>query len=274
MSDDPHSRGGPPTYVQRGARAPTHAERARTLVASRDTGSLSTLALDPPGYPFGSVTTYALDARGAPLVLMSSMAEHARNLAADPRCSLLVTAPAQGAGRLAAARATLLGVMQPVPEPDQPGAVERYLAAHPGAYWARFPDFAVHRLPVTHVRYVRGFGEMSWVGGDAYAAADPDPLAPAEAGIVAHMNDDHRDALAAMVAAFLDVDGEVTEVGMVACDRYGFEVRCTLAPRDGEPGVAFGRIGFDRVLSAPDEARAAMVRLLRAARGTATGQTG
>jgi len=159
MSDDPHSRGGPPTYVADGARAPSHAERTRTLLAGADAGTLSTLALDPAGFPFGSVVTYALDDAGAPLVLMSTMAEHARNLADDGRCSLLVSAGGDGAGRLAAARATLVGTCAPVPDDAADAAIERYLAAHPDAFWARFPDFFVARLDVSAIRYVRGFGD-------------------------------------------------------------------------------------------------------------------
>ena len=46
-------------------------------------------------------------------------------------------------------------------------------------------------------------------------------------------------------------------------DRYGFEVRLTT---DTQAGLAFARIGFDEVLQAADEARAAMVRLTKAAR--------
>ena len=72
---------------------PTHAERARTLVASANRGTLSTLALDPAGYPFGSVATYAIDDAGRPIVFVSTMAEHTRNAAADPRASLIVTEP-------------------------------------------------------------------------------------------------------------------------------------------------------------------------------------
>lgn len=265
--DDPHSRGGPPTHTARGARAPSFAERVRTLVASERDGTLSTLTTGATdvadGHPFGSVVTHAVGERGAPLVLMSTMAEHARNLGADARASLLVTGSGDGAGRLAAERATLLGTMRPVPDGEQEDATERYLAAHPGAFWARFPDFFVARLEIAAIRYVRGFGEMGWATAEDYAAAAPDPVAPAEAGIVEHMNQDHRDALVDIVADQLDVTDEVTRVEMLGCDRYGFEVRIDTA---GEPGLAFGRIGFDEVLQGPDEARGAMVALTRRAR--------
>lgn len=268
MSDDPHSRGGPPTYVQPGARTPGHAERTRTLLAARDSGTLSTLAVEPAGYPYGSVATFALDEDGAPLVLMSTMAEHARNLAEDRRCSLLVTAPEpNGTSRLAGARATLLGDMVPVDDVDEDAATSAYLAAHPGAYWAEFPDFGMHRLEVTAVRYVRGFGEMSWVDAEAYHAAVPDPIAPAEDGIVTHMNEDHAEHLVGMVDHYLDVDAEVAEVTMLSCDRYGFDLRLDLAEGGGESGLAFGRIGFREPLTDGSQAREAMVALVRAVPG-------
>lgn len=267
MSEDAHASGGPPSYTMAGARTPTSAERARTLVAGGVDGTLSTLALDPAGYPFGSIVTFALDEGAAPLVLMSTMAEHARNLRADDRASLLVAASGEGAGRLAVARATLVGRIVRVDDDAQAAATTRYLEVHPGAFWARFGDFAVHRLRVEAIRYVRGFGEMSWVDPADYAAAEPDPLADAEQGIVAHMNDDHADALVDMVRAYLDVDGTVTGVTLLACDRYGIEVRIALdTDGDGVPGVAFGRLGFDTVLDEPGQARDAMVRLTRGAR--------
>ena len=45
---------------------PSHAERCRTLVASATRGALSTIAVEPAGYPYGSVATYGLDDRGNP----------------------------------------------------------------------------------------------------------------------------------------------------------------------------------------------------------------
>jgi heme iron utilization protein len=253
--------------VQAGAGTPTPGERVRTLVSGATDGTLSTIAIDPAGYPFGSIVTYALDGRGAPLVLLSTMAEHTRNLAADPRASLLVTEGGDGAGRLAAARVTLVGTVTPVPDHEQETATATYLAVHPGAFWARFPDFAVHRLEVEAIRHVRGFGEMSWVPPTTYHEAEPDPVAPAETGIVAHVNDDHADALATIVSAFLPVEGEVTGVTMTSCDRYGFEVRIDLSPPtpSDEPALAFGRLGFDAVLADPAQTRHALVRLVRAA---------
>src|SRR6478609_4987233 len=105
---------GPP------AREPTHAERCRTLVATATRGSLSTLAVDPAGYPYGSVASYALDERGNPLFFVSTMAEHTQNALADPRASLLVTEPVpDGADPLASGRVTMLGLLAPIADNER-----------------------------------------------------------------------------------------------------------------------------------------------------------
>src|SRR5688500_7451617 len=90
-------------------KTPAHAERARTLVAARGEGALSTIALDPAGHPYGSHVVYA--AVGAtPAFLISKLAEHTKNLEADPRASLLVVEPErEGEEALARGRVTLVG---------------------------------------------------------------------------------------------------------------------------------------------------------------------
>ena len=142
---------------------PTHAERARTLVTGTNRGILSTVALDPAGYPFGSVATYALDDTGRPIVFVSTMAEHTRNAAADPRASLIVTEPfPEGSDPLAAGRVTLIGDLLEVTGEERPAVRDRYLAANPAsAYYIDFADFSFWRLEVRRVRYVGGYGRMS-----------------------------------------------------------------------------------------------------------------
>ena len=175
---------------------PTHAERCRTLVAGANRGSLSTLAADPEGYPYGSVASFALDDAGNPLFLVSLMAEHTQNALRDPRASLLVTEPVpEGTDPLASGRATLLGELREVSDADRSSVRERYLAANPtSAYYVDFGDFVFYRLRVESIRYVGGYGRMSWVDANDYAEAQADPLVSAAAGIIEHMNADHADA--------------------------------------------------------------------------------
>jgi len=138
---------------------PTHAERARTLIARISTGTLCTLAIEPAGYPYGSFVTVAFE-NGNPIFLISALAEHTKNLERDRRASLLV-AEGGSADPLANGRVTMLGPCTRV-EGEGASARAAFLAAHPNsAYYADFRDFAFWRLHVDSVRYIGGYGRMS-----------------------------------------------------------------------------------------------------------------
>lgn len=244
---------------------PTHAERARTIVANASRGALSTLSADPAGYPFGSVATYALDAGGSPLFFVSLMAEHTQNAQRDPRASLLVAEPVpDGADPLAGGRVTLMGDLAVVAGDDRDAVRARYLEANPtSAYYIDFGDFAFYRLTVGAVRYVGGYGRMSWVDADAFAEAAPDPLVGSAPGIVGHMNADHGEALV-LLCRQLGGRPDITEATMSAVDRYGFEV-VAVAPT----GRAAVRLGFARPVATADEVRRELVGMVRDARAGA-----
>jgi putative heme iron utilization protein len=244
------------------AREPTHAERCRTLVAGAQRGALSTLAPDPAGYPFGSVVSFGLADDGDPLFFVSLMAEHTQNALRDPRASLLVAEPvAEGADPLASGRVTLLGLLAPVGDDDREVARTRYLEANPAAsYYIDFGDFTFLRLTVDHVRYVGGYGRMSWVDAAAYHASEPDPLVDAVAGIIAHMNEDHADAQVLFCRHFAQLDDTV-EASMSAVDRYGFDmVAVSTAHRTPV------RLAFPEECLTGDEVRRAMVAMVAEAR--------
>jgi heme iron utilization protein len=241
---------------------PTHAERARTLVAGQSRGALSTLALAPAGTPFGSVVTYGLDAPGRPCFFVSTMAEHTRNLDEDPRASLLVVEDTpEGADPLASGRVTLLGLVVEVTDPEQrAGSRASYLAANPAAFYVDYGDFRCLRLDVTDVRYVGGFGRMSWVDAGAYRHAQPDPLMPVAAGILGHMNADHADSLVTLCRHYAG-RADVVAASMTAVDRYGFEV---VAELGGDHREAL-RIGFPSEQTTGDGVRRALIDMLAAA---------
>ncbi|MEK7714109.1 MAG: DUF2470 domain-containing protein [candidate division NC10 bacterium] len=241
---------------------PTYAERARTLAYLGRTGTLATLSRKHPGHPFASLMPYALDARGRPLFLISAMAMHTQNLHADPRASLLVTQPDWSGDPLAAGRLTLMGPARVLPAEDVAVARGAYLARHEKAgYWVDFEDFAFWRLEVADVYFVGGFAAMDWVTADDYLAARPDPLADAAAGIVAHMNRDHADALIAYARHFA---GEAAdEATLVSVDRLGLKLR--LRQRGRLHSV---RIAFPREVTTAAESREVLIEMLRTARGT------
>ncbi|MCG8460522.1 MAG: pyridoxamine 5'-phosphate oxidase family protein [Holophagales bacterium] len=200
---------------------PSHSERARTLLATLQIGTLATVAKEPEGHPYPSFVTFALDG-GDPVFLVSEMAEHTQNLRRDPRASLLA-AESRMADPLANGRVTLLGECRPVAEGDTT-ARGAYLERLPNAaYYCDFDDFGFWRLRVESVRYIGGYGRMSWVSAESWATAEPDPLRAHAEGIAEHMNQDHADAMVTMCRAFSRAKA-AEEVTMTGINRYGFEM--------------------------------------------------
>jgi putative heme iron utilization protein len=101
---------------------------------------------------------------------------------------------------------------------------------------------------------------MSWVGVADWLTAQPDPMAPFAEGIVAHMNEDHAEALPLYCRAFSRAT-DFTTVTMTGIDRYGFEMSAVTP--DGPRPI---RVAFAEQISTEGEARAALVAMLGNAR--------
>jgi heme iron utilization protein len=241
---------------------PSHAEQCRTIASAARSASLSTITRDPAGFPFGSLVTIAVDNRGRPLLLLSQLAEHTQNLNHDANASILIAdkVPPESSP-LRHGRVTLLGPCRSVPDPERDEANTIFLAAHPdAAQYASFKDFSYYRLEPIALRYVGGFGRMSWVSVDEYVAAEPDPLAPHVNGILEHMNTDHADAVLTYARAFAGIM-DSGSARMTGVDRYGFDLTI-----DTPGGGTNARIAFDTPVRTTEEVRIALVKLVKAAR--------
>lgn len=225
---------------------------ARDLLRAQRHGVLATVSLDLPGYPFGSITPYALDHAGQPLILISTLAQHTKNLQADPRVSLTIH-DATDPDPQAAPRLTWVADAEPVADADA-SAHARYQAYFPQAEdYKATHDFLLYRLKLVRARFIGGFGRIFWVEPEQMLEANP--FAASEADIVGHMNEDHAHNLAGYCQAFKDL--RATEVRMQGIDAHGFDVLA-----DGRPL----RFAFEQPIATPDEARLAMVALAKAAR--------
>ena len=146
---------------------------ARALVEQSRLATLSTVGLRPAGFPYGSLVAHAADERGRPLFLLSALAEHTKNLIECKRASLLVADPS-ATSIVNAPRVTLVGNCTRVVENELDAVRTRYVATHPeSATW--FADhlhaYALYRLEPVELRVIVGFGRLSWVTPDEYAAA-------------------------------------------------------------------------------------------------------
>lgn len=254
---------------------PSHAESTRTLVADASRGVLSTLlagesdedTAKPAGHPYGSLVEVAGLEGGDVLMFLSDLADHTKNLKADGRASLLVSEGFAADNPLADERATLLGDIERVERSD--ALRETYLEVHPHASaYIDFSDFNFYRLAPDRIRYVGGFGRMSWLEGDDYRAAAPDPLRHAAPGAIEHMNEDHVDAMVAMVRHFTDHgDAPVSDVRMVRLDKCGFDLE-VISGEGSESRKTRGRerIAFPEPVDQPGRLRGVMAEMTNTAR--------
>ncbi len=175
------------------------ADEARRLLRRARTGTLATLNRDD-GIPYASLCNVATDVRGLPLILVSTLAWHTRNLLADPRASLLVAEPPPEGDALTGARVSVMGRFVKV---EDPALRRRYLARHPAAEgYISFGDFALWRLEPDRAHAVAGFGRIETIPADELFPS-ADEMISLEEGAIAHMNDDHGDAIQRIAASLL-----------------------------------------------------------------------
>jgi hypothetical protein len=241
---------------------PSHAESTRTLLAGADRGVLSTHMVQD-GHPYGSLVESITMDDGDVVFFLSTMADHTQNLLERSRCSFVTSENFAADHPLEGERATLLGEAEQVEDTDTLRAA--YLEVHPHAeLYIDFEDFDFYRLRPERIRYVGGFGRMSWLEGEAYRDAQPDPLREMAAGICDHMNEDHVDAMIEMARTLGDVDATIDDAHMFRVDAYGFDLEVTTD--QGRRRVRIGYPGDRAPVTPSDDIRGIFVDLTERAR--------
>lgn len=229
--------------------AKPHADPARRLMRACDRASLATARRgaedgDPSaGWPYPSLVLVAFDLDGSPLLLMSTLAEHTRNLAADPRIGLLFDGTVGLDQPLTGARLSVLGR---VARSDEPRHRARFLRRHPdAALYADFADFALYRVAIDRAHLVAGFGRIHWLTADELGLPEhPAALAQDEAGLLDEING----ALAA-ASEGASAGGPWTVTGI---DPDGCDLR---------RGGAVARIDFNQSVNDSESVRLALAGL-------------
>lgn len=226
------------------------AERTADLRAARlllRGARLATLATQTAGQPFTALVTPATAPDLSVLLLLSSLSEHTRHLAAEPRCALMVAGLPEGPNPQTAPRLTVTGLAERC---DDPALKARWLALHPyAALYAGFGDFALWRIRPAAGHFVGGFARATRL---RQADLAPDPgsvarIAAAADDIISHCNTDHPDAMARLAA-------QPGEWRMVAVDVDG----CDIAQ-----GETVRRIPWRGPVADADEVRKELIALLR-----------
>ena len=190
---------------------------AKKLLRLIRAGALATIDRNT-GHPVGSLVNVATDSDGSPLILISRLSSHTANLETDSRASVLLATAGKG-DPLAHPRLTVLGRFAQIARDatDEAHLRRRFLARHPKAeLYASFADFALWRMTVESAHLNAGFARAADLTAadvitDISGARD---LLDIEASAVAHMNEDHADAVALYATKVIGCPG-----GAVAANR-------------------------------------------------------
>ncbi len=226
------------------------AKQARELFQTQCHGVLSTHSVDLPGYPFGSLTPFCLDQKGQAIILISSIAQHTRNISANNSVSLLAYDP-RAQDIQATDRITYIGNAVAVNDTE---VAERYYHFYPAARsFEKTHDFQFYVIELLRVRYIGGFGEIYWVEADKFLHRNPFNFAE-ETGMIEHMNNDHLDAIQHYCRLFGIAVAKGETAVLVGIDGEGFHLRC---------GRQLHRITFEQPIHTALEARQALVELAK-----------
>ena len=213
-----------------------------------------TLATSMRGAPYASLVLIAADLDASPLLLLSDLAQHSRNIAFDPRISLLIDGTAGHRDPLTGPRLTVIGQARAVEDPRRRA---RFTAHQPSsAVYSGFSDFRLYRVAVERGHLVAGFGRIHWIDGrNLLFAAAAAALDAAEPEILRHMNEHHADAVADYARGLGGRAG--ADWRMTGIDPEGVDLQ-----REGETA----RLDFPAPALTPAAARAALVELAQKAR--------
>ncbi len=229
-----------------------NAQEARKLLRGHRYGALSTLSKKFDGHPFGSITPYVTDHDGSLLILISTIAEHTKNIQHDPRVSL-ITHDQQAPNIQTQGRVTLLG--DAALEPDREKSGERYLRYFPEAEsYFEMHDFSFFRIKPIGIRYIGGFGRIHWAEMEHYLVPSYE-LMEHETSVIEHMNADHQAALRNYCQHYHQCGA--LEVTMLGIDIDGFDVRAD------ERVIRFD---FEAPVIDAQQARAVLVEMAKAAK--------
>ncbi len=226
---------------------------AKRLLRTIRSGALATLDAQT-GHPFATLTTVATDIDGSPILLMSTLSAHRANIERDPRISILLAEGGRG-DPLAHPRLTVIGRAT---RSDDPRLGARFIARHPKAkLYAGFADFAFFRVAVEAGHLNGGFARAMKLRAEELVLdlSAAEALVAAHEGAVAHMNDDHREALrlyATRLARAPEAAWRATGI-----DPEGIDLAA---------GDRTARVAFPAAVAGPGELRAALVALAREAR--------
>jgi hypothetical protein len=242
---------------------------ARLLMRETAAGLLATQSVEVSGYPLGSIVPFVMTPEGRCILYVSRIAQHTKNFEHDPRASLTATEAdlsGDSGDPQASGRVSILGDATRLEGAGLASARARYETFFPESKdHADVHDFDYWQIDPVRVRYIGGFGAIHWIGPEEFCLSRSE-WQDGEPGIVKHMNEDHRDAMALMwerqeAGRPKSLAGpEDAEPKMLATDPEGFHMRW---------GHRIAYLLYEKRCETAMDVRKEMVRLTTEARAAA-----
>jgi len=231
---------------------------AKTLLRATRAGALATIDRNT-GHPFASLVNVANDVDGSPLILISRLATHTANLEKDGRASLLLTSIGRG-DPLAHPRLTVLGAFGQIAREDsrESRLRRRFLARHPKSdLYAGFADFSFWRLDIVSAHLNAGFARAADLKATDLITdiSGAESLIEAEANALAHMNEDHAEAVRLYATKLQGADDGAWR--LIGIDPDGLDLSLSDLTL---------RVPFSQRVTTADQLRATLVELAAKAR--------
>ena len=189
----------------------------RQLIRSASRGYLST-SFDPRNFvakkvnvkqtfPYSTFTLTAFDYDLSPVLLLSKLSEHTSNILKDNLVSLMLCEeqklypyfpkfkknPFNYEDPMSRPRVTLIGKLK---KTSSLNLKQRFLNRHPTSnLYVNFADMNIYKLDIIGAHLIGGFASVKWFSKKDLVCNDYKNFEKSENGIIAHMNDHHKESI-------------------------------------------------------------------------------
>ncbi len=214
------------------------------------------------GFPFGSVTPYDVQEDGRLIIAISTISQHYRNLRHNPRGSFFISERHGNVDPQAHARASVLGEFSEVQADELESIRSSYLTRFPkSAARTLAHDFLYFQCKPLRIRWIGGFGEITWVSADDYFSQAFDMVSYQSSAIIEHMNEDHQDAMAELVEFYCNRKCLPENCSLIAVNQNRLLIKTKNS--EGEKDIT---LAFPSTVVDSNAVRAELIAMLKEAR--------
>ena len=170
-------------------------------------------------FPFGSFTTYITGQDRSIYIYASNIAEHTKIfLKIQNRITIFKIKENQD--KQNSSRLSIMGDFKNQKEEDIKNCADRFFKFLPDSEsYSSVHDFNFYKMKPNKIRWIGGFGEISWLNDKFWISDNPD-WSKDEDSIVSHVNNDHKDVIIATLKGMYNIYDKNVEVLSLSIDGY------------------------------------------------------